>query len=153
MNDIQHTRSRLSLCWAAIRFCFISQPCALHIAFQLRIQTRRLGEQLHRGSQKGLHLLKYQRLSATVVGHNKKVVTFCRPKSGYFCWSNYAIFQGITTVWKHFISLIQKTFETGPKQWSSFFTSYTYLAVPSPRGGLAPPNKSLGPPKLKYDTL
>jgi len=51
----------------------------------------------------------------------------CRSKSGYFCWSNYAIFQGITTVWKRFISLIQKTFEMGPKQWASFFTSYTDL--------------------------
>jgi len=35
------------------------------------------------------------------------------------------LFQGITTVWKRFISLIQETFETGPKQWASFFTSYT----------------------------
>jgi len=73
------------------------------------------------GRQKCLHLLKYQRLSA------KKEVIFCKSKSGYFCWSNYAIFQGITTVWKRFISLIQKTFETGSKQWASFFTTYTDL--------------------------
>jgi len=78
--------------------------------------------------QKGIHLFKYQRLSAIIVGCHTNVVTFCRPKSGYFCWSNYAIFQGITTVWKRLISLIQKKFETGPKQWASFFTSYTYLA-------------------------
>jgi len=51
------------------------------------------------GRQKFLHLLKYQRLSAT-----KKVI-FCRLKSGYFCWSNYAVFQGRTTVWKRFISV------------------------------------------------
>jgi len=55
-------------------------------------------------SQKCLHLPKYQRVSAT------KEVIFCGSKSGYFCWSNYAIFQRITTVWKRFISLIQKTF-------------------------------------------
>ena len=59
------------------------------------------------GRQNCLHLLSYQRLSAT------KEVIFCRSKSGYFCWSNYAIFQGITTIWKRFVSLIQKTFEPG----------------------------------------
>ena len=79
------------------------------------------------GGLKCLHLLKYQRLSATIVVCHTKEVMFCRSKSGYFCWSIYAIFQGITTVWKRFISLIQKTFETGPKQWASFFTSYTDL--------------------------
>jgi len=36
------------------------------------------------GSQKGLHLLKYQRLSATIVGYHTKVVTFCRPKKWLF---------------------------------------------------------------------
>jgi len=40
---------------------------------------------------------------------------------------SYAIFQGINTVWKRFILLIQKTFETGPKQWASFLTSCTDL--------------------------
>jgi len=70
---------------------------------------------------------KYQKLSATIVVCHTKEVTFCRSKSGYFCWSNYAIFQGKTTVWKRFISSIQKRFETGPKQWASFFTSYTDL--------------------------
>ena len=50
------------------------------------------------GRQKGLHLLKYERLSATIVVCHTKVVTFCRSKSGYFCWSNYAIFQGITSL-------------------------------------------------------
>jgi len=79
------------------------------------------------GRQEGLHLLKYQSLSATIVGCNTKMVTFCRPKSGSFCWSNYAVFQGKKTVWKRFISLIQKRFGTGPKQWASFFTSYTDL--------------------------
>ena len=59
------------------------------------------------GRQEGLHLLKYQSLSATIVGCNTKVVTFCRPKSGCFCWFYYAIFQGKITVWKRFISLIQ----------------------------------------------
>ena len=79
------------------------------------------------GRLKCLHLLKYQRLSATIVACHTKEVFFCRSKSGYFCWSNYAIFQGITTVWKRFSSLIQKKFQTGPKQWASFFTSYTDL--------------------------
>jgi len=48
--------------------------------------------------QKCLHLLKYQRLPATIVVCHTKEVTICRSKSGYFCWANYAIFQGITTV-------------------------------------------------------
>jgi len=72
---------------------------------QWRIQTKRLGGNQIRGRQKGLHLLKYQR-SATIVGYHTWLVTFCRPNSGYISWSNYAIFQGITTVWKRFISLI-----------------------------------------------
>ena len=83
-----------------------------------------------RGRQEGLYLLKYQRLSATIVGCYTKVVTFCRPRSGYFLYSIYVIFQGIKTVWKRFISLIQKMFQTGYKQWASFFTSYTYLVYP-----------------------
>ena len=91
------------------------------------IQTRRLGGSKIGGRQKCLHLLKYQRLSATIVVCHTKEVIFCRSKSGYFCWLNYATFQGITTVWKRFTPLIQKTFETGPKQWASFFTSYTDL--------------------------
>ena len=85
--------------------------------------------------QKGLHLLKYKRLSATILKCHTKVVTFCRPKSGYFYLSNYAIFQRITTVWNCFISLIQKTFETVPKQWASFFTSYTYHIQRRSQGG------------------
>jgi len=57
-----------------------------------------LGEKSNRGAPKGLHSLEYQRLSATIVGCHTKVVTFCRPKCGYFCWSNYAIFQGIISL-------------------------------------------------------
>ena len=91
---------------------------------QWRIQTRRLGGSQIWGRQKCLHLLKNQRLSATIVVCHTKEVIFCRSRSGYFCGSNYAIFQRITAVWKRFISLIQITFETGPKQWASFFTSY-----------------------------
>jgi len=48
--------------------------------------------------QKGFRLLKYQSLYATIVGCHTNVATLCRPKSGYFSWSNYAIFQGITKV-------------------------------------------------------
>jgi len=36
-------------------------------------------------------------------------------------------FLGNNHSFKRFISLIQRTFETGPKQWASFCTSYTYL--------------------------
>jgi len=36
-------------------------------------------------------------------------------ESDYFCWPNSAIFQGINTVYKRFISLIHKKFEAGPK--------------------------------------
>jgi len=97
------------------------------ISWSVADPDRRLGGSQIGGRQKCLHLLKYQRLSATIVVCHTKEVIFCRSKSGYFCWSNYAIFQGITTVWKRFISLFQKTFETGPKQRASFFTSYTDL--------------------------
>jgi len=62
----------------------------------------------------------------TIVACHTKIVTFCRPKSGYFCWSNYAISQDINHSLKALYT-IPKTFQTGPKQWASFFTSYTYL--------------------------
>jgi len=94
---------------------------------QWQIQTRRLGGSQIEGAKKVFTFLKYQRLSAKIVGCHTKVITFCRPKSGHFCWSNYAIFQGMTTDWKRFVSLIQKMFETGPKQWASFFPSYKYI--------------------------
>ena len=69
------------------------------LAEQWRIQTKRLGgDSQIGGRQEGLHLLKYQSVSATIVGCHTKVVTFCRSKSDYFCWSNYAIYQGKTTV-------------------------------------------------------
>jgi len=55
------------------------------------------GGQSNIGEQKSRHLLKYQRASAKFVECHTKEVTFCRPKSDCFCWSNYAIFQGITT--------------------------------------------------------
>jgi len=56
------------------------------------------GGQSNWGAPRSLQLLKYQSLSATIVSCNTKMVTFCRPKSGYFCWSNYAIFQGKTSL-------------------------------------------------------
>ena len=106
---------------------FFSKPFLKESVMELKINdaTRAItsggfgGSSQIGGRQKCFHLLKNQRLSPT------KEVFFRRSKSGYFCWSNYAILQGITTVWKRFVSLIQKTFETGPKQWASFFTSYT----------------------------
>ena len=48
---------------------------------------------------------------------------FAGQESGYFCWSNYAIFQETTIVSMRFI--IQKTFEASTKRRASFFTSYT----------------------------
>jgi len=93
----------------------------------LRAWSRRLGGSQIEGCQEGLHLLKYQKLSATIVVCHTWEVIFCSPIIGYFCWSNYAIFQGKNTDWKRFISLIQKRSETGPKQWALFFTSYTDL--------------------------
>jgi len=36
------------------------------------------------GNQEGLHLLKYQRFSTTIVGCHTKVVTICRPKKWIF---------------------------------------------------------------------
>ena len=110
---------------------FLQISCNLRTTnaqIQWRIQTRCLGRAVKLGGrQKGIHLVKYQRLSATIIVCHTKEVIFCRSKSGYFCWSNYAIFQGRTIVLKLFISLIQKPFETGPKQWASFCTSYTDL--------------------------
>jgi len=50
------------------------------------------------GRQKCLHLLKHQRLSATIVVCQTKEIIFCRSKSCYFCWSNYVLFQGITSL-------------------------------------------------------
>ena len=67
---------------------------------QWRIQTRHLGGQSNRGCQKCIHLFKYPSFFVTVIGYHTKVVMFCRPKSGHFCWSNCAIFQGITIVWQ-----------------------------------------------------
>jgi len=51
------------------------------------------GSQIGRG-QKGLHLLKYQRLSATVVGYHTKVVTFCRPRKWLFLLVELCNFSG-----------------------------------------------------------
>jgi len=45
-----------------------------------------------------LHLFKHPKLSVKIVGYHAKVVTFLGQECGYFCWSNYAIFQGITTM-------------------------------------------------------
>jgi len=67
------------------------------------------------GAPKSHPLLGYTRLSVTIVGNHAEVVTFSGQDIGYFCWSNYEIFQGITTV-KRFISLIQKTFEAWLKR-------------------------------------
>jgi len=44
--------------------------------------------------QKGLHLLKYQRLSATVVGYHTKVVTFYRPCEWLFLLVELCNFSG-----------------------------------------------------------
>jgi len=69
----------------------LAETSSYAVVFQWRIQTRCLGISQTGGRQKCLHLLKYQRLSATFVGCHTKVVAFCRPKSDYYCWSNYAI--------------------------------------------------------------
>jgi len=51
------------------------------------------GGQSNRGARK-MSSLKYQRLSATIVVCHTKEVIFSMSKSGYYCWSNYAIFSG-----------------------------------------------------------
>ena len=71
-----------------------------------------MGSQI--GRPKKSQLFKYPRLPATIVGYHTKVVTFVGPRKWLFCWPNYVIFQGITTVYKPFRSLIQKMFEAGP---------------------------------------
>ena len=74
------------------------------------------------GSHQTYHLLTqgslWQSLDIT-----QKWSTFVGQESGYFCWSNYSIFQRLTTVWKRIILLIKKTFEADSKRWASFFTS------------------------------
>jgi len=71
----------------------------------------------NRWRQKRIHLFRYPRFSATIVEHHTKVVVrFVDQESGYFCCSNYVIFQGITTAWKRFVSIIHKTLEVGPKR-------------------------------------
>jgi len=72
--------------------CFSECLC---ISSQWRIQTRRLGGKSNWGEPKCLHLHNTKRLSATIVVCYTKEVIFFRSKSGCFCWSKYAIFQGI----------------------------------------------------------
>jgi len=91
--------------------------------YQWLIQTKGFGGSQIGGRQKGLHLRK--RLSATIVGSRTKVVTFCRPKMAIFVGRTMRFFKKKTQFES---ALIQKTFGTGPKQWVSFFTSYTDLA-------------------------
>ena len=92
-----------------------------YIHEQWRIRTRRLGDSqigstttVYTGSIKMYPLAK--RLSAKIIGYYTKVVTFYRPRKWLFLWPNYTIFQWITTVWKPLMSLIQGTFEAGPKR-------------------------------------
>jgi len=54
------------------------------------------------GAQKVINLFKYSSLSTRTVWNHTKAVTVCRPTKWLFCWSNTAIFQGITAVWKRF---------------------------------------------------
>ena len=91
--------------------------------YQWLIQTKGFGGSQIGGRQNGLHLGK--RLSATIVGCRTKVVTFCRPKMAIFVGRTMRFFKKKTQFES---ALIQKTFGTGPKQWVSFFTSYTDLA-------------------------
>jgi len=96
------------------------------LSVQWRIQTRRLG-----GSQIGGRQEVFNCLNTKVCLRQSLVVT---QKWLPFVGQKVAIFVGRTMrffrekqVWKRFISLIQKRCETGPKQWASFFTSYTDL--------------------------
>ena len=76
------------------------------------------------GAPKCLHMLNtkgYLRQSLCVT---QKRLSFVGQKVAILL-VELCYFQGIITVSKRFISLIQKTFETGPRQWASFFTSYT----------------------------
>jgi len=50
------------------------------------------------GAENVFTCLNTKGLSATIDWVSHKLVTFCRPKSSYFCWSNYAILQEITSL-------------------------------------------------------
>jgi len=75
----------------AIYYKSLSVGCLCPV--QWRIQTNRLGGQSNWGRQKGLHLLKYQRLSATIVVCHTKEVTFCKPKVAIFVGRSMRFFK------------------------------------------------------------
>ena len=52
------------------------------------------GGSIQIGAPKSLHLHKYQRLSATIVGCHTNVVTFCRPKKWLFVLFELCYFSG-----------------------------------------------------------
>jgi len=59
------------------------------------------------------------------MGITQKWLPVLGQENGYFCWSNCAIFQGISTVLDRLLSLIHKKFEAGPKR-RSYFSPATH---------------------------
>jgi len=66
------------------------------------------------GRRKGLHLLKYQMLSATIVACHSKVVTFCWPKKWPFLLVELCDFSGITIVYPLRSFFFPASAPTGP---------------------------------------
>ena len=107
---------KMNYCNAAFSFCK-SIP---HISGGSRLSV--WGGQWNRGAKKVFTYLNTKGLRQSL-GIAQKWLPFVGQTVVIFLGRTIAIFQGITTVWKRFKSLIQKTFETGLKQWASFFTS------------------------------
>ena len=90
---------------------------------QWRIQTRRLGGSEIGGHQEGFTCLNTKVCLPQSLGVTQKWLPFVGQKVAIFVGRTMRFFRE-KAVWKGLISLIQKRFETGPKQWASFFTSY-----------------------------
>jgi len=114
------------VCWQNSSGAFRGNQTKTVCASQFRIQTRRMGGSQIGGREKCLHLNTKGCLRQSLCVTQKRLSFPCQ-KVAIIVGRTMLFFQGITTVWKRFLSLVQKTFEMGRNQWTSFYTSYTYL--------------------------
>ena len=69
-----------------------------HAFTHTQILTRRLGSVIKRNAKKVFTFLKTPSFLLQSLCITQKCLLSAGQESGYFCWSKYAIFQGITTV-------------------------------------------------------
>ena len=109
------------------------------------------------GRQKCLHLLKHQRLSATIVVCQTKEIIFCRSKSCYFCWSNYVLFQGITSLKVLYINNSENVWSRSQKMHLIFHKLHNWEHCRRPKQSLISANCRYTLPKaycaLVFDTV